>query len=402
LPANQWLPGFSPAGDLRLFPDLTLPPPCHPTALLSGIPDPGVHQMDEVRRVKPGSAPSRQNRLSPERIRECPCRFSILLAVTKAAKRYSAEAVIDLPTALLLGSEFLGLLKPAVIGGVEVHVVLPDFSRSGHETVLHPRAKVDWVGSFETKESEDDPGWPFGRLFGRGEAGEFSATRLLVLPKDRLTLRAARKVQVAAEEWVRLLTKWIDVVAREDLSQERVKVEKRGHVALVWVKRGKGAGEVLKGQQTLMLNFGSRLNITPREWGKILLKASSGARPPEAHLFLRDARQTKNAGYYRRSVLDSATATELGLAKLRDDELIAADASLERYVRGKAQQIGGLREFLSLMGRDLPQRIQQDVGEPRNKAIHEGYDPDEGVAEKALVKAEEVVGLAFPWKELLR
>lgn len=317
--------------------------------------------------------------------------------MAKAAKRYPAEAVIDLSTALLLGSEFRGLLKPAVIGGVEVHVVLPDFSGSGHETVLHPRAKVDWLGSFETQDSEDDPGWPFGRLFGR----EFSATRLLVLPRDRLTLREAREIQEAAERWVQLLTKWIDVVAREDLTQERVKVEKRGHLALVWVERGTGPGEVLKSQQTLRLNFGSRLDITPREWGKILLKVSSGVRPPEAHLFLRDARQTKNAGYYRRSVLDSATATELGLAKLRDDELGTADASLGRYVRGKAQQIGGLTEFLSLMGRELPQRIQQDVGEPRNKAIHEGYDPNESVAEKALAKTEEVVGLAFPWKRLL-
>ena len=322
----------------------------------------------------------------------------ILLAVAKAAKQYPVEAVIDLPAALLLGSEFHGLLKPATIGGVEVHVVLPDFSRSDHKTVLHPRAKVDWVASFEEKDSEDDPGWPFGR----GDEQELLATRLLVLPKDRLTLREARKVQEAAEEWVRLLTKWIDVFAREDLSQERVKVEKRGHVALVWVDRGRSSDEVLKGQHTLRVNFGGRLDITPREWGKILLKASSGARPPEAHLFLRDARQTKNAGYYRRSVLDSATATELGLAKLRDDELDAADASLGRYVRGRAQQIGGLTEFLSLMGRGLPQRIQQDVGEPRNKAIHEGYDPDEGVAERALAKTEEVVGLAFPWRKLLR
>jgi hypothetical protein len=248
--------------------------------------------------------------------------------VAKAAKRYRAEAVIDLPTALLLGPEFLGLLKPARIGGVEVHVVLPDFSRSGLETVLHRRAKVDWLGSFEAKESEDDPDWPFGRVFGHGAEREFSAARLLVLPRDRLTLREARQVQEAAEGWVRLLTKWVDVVAREDLAQERVKVERRGHVALVWVERGKDTDEVLKGQHILKFNFGARLGITPREWGKILLKASSGERPPEAHLFLRDARQTKNAGYYRRSVLDSATATELGLAKLRDDELAAANASL--------------------------------------------------------------------------
>lgn len=51
-----------------------------------------------------------------------------------------------------LARSFLGLLKPATIGGVAVHVVLPDVSESGNETVLHPRAvPVDWVGSFAEK-----------------------------------------------------------------------------------------------------------------------------------------------------------------------------------------------------------------------------------------------------------
>ena len=53
------------------------------------------------------------------------------------------------------------------------------------------------------------------------------------------------------------------------------------------------------------------------------------------------------------------------------------------------------------MGRQLPERIQQEIGEPRNRAIHEGREPDEEAATKALEKAEEVADLAFPWKKLL-
>lgn|GEM_PF-6551372 len=316
-------------------------------------------------------------------------------------KTYRVEAVIDLPAPLYLGSDFLGLLRPAVIGGVGVHVVLPDFSISGSETVLHPRALVNWVDSFAGRESADDSRWPFGEVFGWGKEREFSATRLLVLPRGRLTLRQARELHRAAEDWVELLGIWLDVVARTDLHEERIKVDKPGQSAYVWVDRDK-APKLFKGKHTITLNLdGLSHEITPWQWGKMLAKASEAARPPEGHLFLRDARHALNMGFHRRAVLDSATATELALAKLRDDALSPDKVGLGDYVRGKAQQIGGLTEFLSGMGRQLPERIQQEVGEPRNKAIHEGREPDGETAARALAKTEEVLDLAFPWNGLL-
>ncbi len=307
-----------------------------------------------------------------------------------------------MPAPLFLGSDFLGLLKPAEIGNVVVHIVLPNFSDSGDETVLHPRARVDWVASFANKVSEDNPRWPFGEMYGWGDERELSATRLLVPPKDRLTLREARKLHDAAESWVLLLGTWIEVVARTDLRQERVKVEKPGQSVCVWVDREKARGTLLKGKHIMTLNLdGLPLSISPWQWGRMLTKTSEATRPPEAHIFLRDARHARNTGLYRRSVLDSATAAELGLARLRDEELSGGKVPLNAYVREKAQRIGGLTRFLSKMGRQLPERIQQEIGEPRNKAIHEGREPDEETATKALANAEEVLDQAFPWKELL-
>ncbi len=280
--------------------------------------------------------------------------------------------------------------------------MLPDFSESGNETVLHSRALLDWVGSFAEKKSEDNPRWPFGEVNGWGSERQLSATRLLVIPKGRLTLREARSLHSAAESWVQALETWIDVVIRTDLRQERIKEDKWGHRAYVWIDRRKGGGELLKGRHILTFNFEElSLAISPWQWGKLLNAASSGAKPPEAHLFLRDARRELGAMRYRRSVLDAATAAEIALTKLRDDVLFDSDPTVGEYVREKAQQIGRLVDFLNKQGRKLPDRIQQEIAEPRNKAIHEGREPDEETATKALVKAEEVLDLAFPWKKLL-
>ena len=268
--------------------------------------------------------------------------------------------------------------------------------------MLHPRAQVDWLDAFARKPGEEDPGWPFGRVFGWGEEREFAVTRLLVLPKGRVTAREARNLHGAAEDWNELLATWIEVLVHEDLHRERVKVEKTGQSVHVWVDRGKDPGELLKGKHTIRFDFsGGALAITPWQWGKMLAKASNGAQPPEAHVFLRDARRARNAGHFRRSVLDSATAAELGLAKLRDDALKKAEKRLAAYVRKNVRQINNLAAFVKAMGGSPPENITEDIAEPRNKAIHGGREPDEETAAKAFVKAEEVVDLAFPWKKLL-
>jgi hypothetical protein len=328
----------------------------------------------------------------------------ILLTLARRAKTYKAEAAIELSAPLWLGPEFLGLLKPARIGGVDLHVVLPNFGgEAGEKTVLHARSQHDWIGSFAGRDRDDDRDWPFGGVasWKQDEVVEFTAHRLLALPRHRVTAAEARKLKLAVDGWVLSLETWIDVVARADQRKRTIRIDHQGNSALVWLNRGEQSGELIPGQQRVMFEFGNALAITPWQWGKVLRNVSDRTVPPEAHLFLRDARHALNSGQHRRSVLDSATAAELSLAKLRDDYLGSSDGRLAGYVGRKARQIGGLSRFLKDMGRRLPDGIEGDLNEPRNRAIHAGHELDEETADAALGKAEEVVDLAFPWKTLL-
>jgi hypothetical protein len=129
-------------------------------------------------------------------------------------KAYVGEAVLDLPASLRLGPAFVGLLKPSVVAGIEVHVVLPDFEWDDgwFKPIVHPRAAVDWMASFREKGEEDDPGFPFGRVGAVGEGDKvvsFWATRLLVLPRTRMTLSEARAVRDASDSWMELLATWL-------------------------------------------------------------------------------------------------------------------------------------------------------------------------------------------------
>jgi hypothetical protein len=133
--------------------------------------------------------------------------FHTAVNLATSGKTYKAEA-IELSAPLWLGPEFLGLLKPARIGGVDLHVVLPDFKGdAGEGTVLHSRAQHDWLGFFAKREQDDDRDWPFGGVakWQGGHVVEFSAHRLLALPKGQLTSAEARKLKLAVDRWVGLL-----------------------------------------------------------------------------------------------------------------------------------------------------------------------------------------------------
>jgi hypothetical protein len=54
------------------------------------------------------------------------------------------------------------------------------------------------------------------------------------------------------------------------------------------------------------------------------------------------------------------------------------------------------------MNLSLSPDLTKAIAEPRNKAIHQGDEPDEATAMLALATAEQVVDLAFTRKRLLR
>jgi hypothetical protein len=341
---------------------------------------------------------------------------SIMSALAEDEKKFLVEVAIDLPAGFQLDAAFLGLVKPATIGGVAVDIVLPDFEPDSDGYPFGPkldaRASADWVGHFDTRDPEGERKWPFGSVTQtrRAESGKeedtieaFLTARLLALPTAEITLSDARRLKRAADEWTRLLETWLEVVSRQDLHEKFIVEHQTGRTAFVWIDRGNNPrGSLLGDEQSgFTLNFGKALPITPSDWGRILTKASEGVDPPEAHLFIRDARQALNESNHRRAVLDAATAAEISLAELRDKAVQGADSGLAVYIEKKVAQIDRLAGFLRAVGETLPENITEDIARPRNDAIHRGHDPSKEIAAKALLKAEEITELATPWSSLL-
>ena len=126
-------------------------------------------------------------------------------------------------------------------------------------------------------------------------------------------------------------------------------------------------------------------------------------RPETEWLLIRDARSLASEGEYRRAVLDAGSAAELALTALLETHLYPAGDPIREALIDRCRTLGALKDLaLQLIPEKVPEQLQDDVIAPRNDAVHRADEPvTRNTAEKAIVKAIEVVATAYPIPDVL-
>lgn len=128
--------------------------------------------------------------------------------------------------------------------------------------------------------------------------------------------------------------------------------------------------------------------------------AARGTQLDAEWLFMRDARSLFNAGEYRRAVIDACTAAELAVTALIDrkfdeDGTSQAERKREFGAHHGISKLKQLHKKRQASGQ-LPKRLVDEVGAPRNRAAHKGASLSRAEAGTAIKTAAEVVSIAFP------
>lgn len=133
-----------------------------------------------------------------------------------------------------------------------------------------------------------------------------------------------------------------------------------------------------------------------------MILAANGTEPPDGWLFIRDARSLVNARQYRRAVIDAGTAAELAMTALIDRKLAGMNFLQRERLLEKHQGLKKLSDLMAVHNAGTPPvRLQQELVEPRNKAAHEGASLSGVEANRAIVKAAELVEQLHPLASLL-
>ncbi len=322
-----------------------------------------------------------------------------------SVKKQKLEIVAKLPKSLPLPGSLINKGVKTKLCGLDVTVFTPDFTKRKSDFVpkISIKTTADWEKFFAQESYRNKQPW--GSVTGwqstKGKRGikTFYVKRVIIITEDSVTPHIAQKMLHALDDWSRLICDWYEVLFQSDHYSKSLEVTQhaRDHWGVFINDKGKIGGNLdCKHPINIALSRRDDPKIKPKGWERILNLAATESLPPEAHILLRDARRELISKNYRRSVLDAATAAEISLTKLRDDSLIGIDAKIVKLVQQKYQQISGLVEYLGKIDVVIPPRIQQEIAEPRNLAIHQGLKPDEETAKTCIKKATEIIDLVFP------
>jgi hypothetical protein len=273
------------------------------------------------------------------------------------------------------------------------------FSDPEHEIALSD-ANFEWgvtVGYQNNPEGTQSP------EFARVRRWRFETT--ITNTADKLVYFGVREKFIQElETWWSLASTWISIFTKQDFV-ETGKTRSGMRVGPIVTWNGGADGLRVNGSKETSIPNVNDEGVEILNHQTLLARtrlAASGTPPPDEWMFVRDARSLVNARQYRRAVIDAGTAAELAMTALIDPTLTGMNLLQTKKLFEKN---GGLWELSNLIvtqnAGTRPDRLQQDLAEPRNRAAHDGGVLSETKANAAIAIAADLVAQLHPLTDLL-
>jgi len=297
------------------------------------------------------------------------------------------EGIFRLPGRVDLKLDVLGTTSPARIREQDVQVVTPAWKQveKARAVAVGPVLEivsqtVDWGARYKVHGDfwgtiSHFTGADFSTYEGNAQVDAVVIRRIFDQHESAENIEGSgRAIYEGIDPWWRLACDWIEVVARQNIRPRHSDGSRAGNGIEMWL-RHEGQARDVWNPAPIHATM-SPINALTREmWQGILGAASDGRQPPTEYLLLRDSFAANRRGQGRRAVLDAATAAELALTRLLDQELAAGRQDLATYVKDQSKQIGGRIRALTALGIQIPgggknnQLVMEHLAAPRNKAM---------------------------------
>jgi hypothetical protein len=141
------------------------------------------------------------------------------------------------------------------------------------------------------------------------------------------------------------------------------------------------------------ISIGGNDELLQKTQFEFALNCASNRLPlKQEYNMLLDAYNANAKGDYRKALIDAASAVEIGLTSRIVSEFRNQGISFGTNLLKKFQMLSGRLELLKIVGVSIPDRnYQNNIIEPRNKAIHKGAFPTEEETRTALKEASQLL-----------
>ena len=126
------------------------------------------------------------------------------------------------------------------------------------------------------------------------------------------------------------------------------------------------------------------------------LASSDGFVIPIAHQFQLSAHRAFQNEDYRKSIIETAVATEIAPTELTEQRLAEDGISYSKAILGKFKMLSGRMSLAHAMGIALPQALKDHLVNPRNLVAHQGHKPYPDEALRAIDVTDELLRTHFP------
>lgn len=237
------------------------------------------------------------------------------------------------------------------------------------------------------------------------EVHEFQVKKLIIQSAKAVDAKAARKYKREITEWKVLFPLWLQAIEFRDLSAPTVWSEQADRINAYFIPTeryqdlGHNARRIRSNQdQSAALLFNHRVPLSKQSIDKALRRSQDGTPPPDYYIQLINALRHLNRKRYRQAVFDAATAFEIALTKILEDQISSLHTNQIRLISKKYKGKGIMAlydalKILGVAGTLTESNIRDNVTKPRNDAIHQGKDVSQIQAQTAINFVKEFIYL---------
>lgn len=315
------------------------------------------------------------------------------------------EGYIEFENSIPVTIDCLGKKFPIEIAGVKGFLATPLLFKDFNETHKLGPLKVPEIGDIKFIDGFD---WGSVHSWPKGDSAIRASKILFADISEESFENTGNKIASELEKWRIRLIDNIGYSLRKSYSgTTRSKtISSFGIGQFELFKKNKGPDKRFipidreKIEISIVLNH-SR-GFDEEGLRKVLKDTSKGIEPLLPFYFFLDAERAYFEENYRKSVLDSATATEVCFSQIIN-ELLPTPDDLNKYSYSKHSSLRQKRDLLKVLKVVLPEKEKDffvKLDSVRNRVIHGGYTPNQEEVRAALKIAENTLYTLLPYNKI--
>ncbi len=307
--------------------------------------------------------------------------------------------IVEFTPTLYCAQDALGQSVPVTIAGANGTLsmpLLPEWGKSEKDPLRHKLGAPPEAKGWKSGGYPIHWGQPVEHPSGHSTVEK---ALLKITIKNTTDEEISQKIYAAFPNWLHLFKQYIQLLTTQyTMGENRIVIDRYKNLMLFEFPNDKFEHVPNSQHDALAIEIGGKdTSIHLIHLQEACRLASLQAEPRLEYALLLEAYSAKAVGDYRKAIIETATALEVGLTNRIIQEFQTLNIFFGEALLNKYQTLGRRLELAQLLKILKPdQETRKLIVEPRNDVIHKGVAPDRKMINAAIEKASSLLHFLSP------